>query len=316
MLTSGLLPIHSLTLVPNACVGTSVYLWNEQKASAVKFIADDQPITDVNHSFLLGSPSQRVFVEEAGYSSYKNYLDEQLDHALCDRHVPSIVKTTVITEYLHGRLSEAFQKRSAKILIETCVQLSDKLSRLGVLFDMQGRELVRALKHDGSFVTHAVNTAMYAFLLSRARGYSSESLAEISAGAMLHDIGKIDAAMLDPKVTAKSGAQDWTERNVKTHPTEGFRRLCLEPNIKETYLLMCYQHHERLDGTGFPVGLVADEIDESSKICAVANRFDGLTSQRVHRNPMTRAAALRVMESERNTVLDREAFRCLDQLLS
>ena len=72
---------------------------------------------------------------------------------------------------------------------------------------------------------------------------------------------------------------------------------------------MCYQHHERPDGKGFPVGLMSDEIHEASKICAVANRYEGLTSDCSHRQAMTRLAALRVLESEKNTALDSEMIQ-------
>ena len=75
---------------------------------------------------------------------------------------------------------------------------------------------------------------------------------------------------------------------------------------------MCYQHHERPDGKGFPVGLMSDEIHEASKICAVANRYEGLTSDCLNRQAMTRLAALRVLESEKNTALDSEMIQCLN----
>ena len=80
--------------------------------------------------------------------------------------------------------------------------------------------------------------------------------------------------------------------------------------------MVCYQHHERPDGKGFPVGLLGDEIQIASRICAVANRFDGLTSERADRPAMTRLAALRVLESEKNTALDMEVTKCLEQKMS
>ncbi len=86
--------------------------------------------------------------------------------------------------------------------------------------------------------------------------------------------------------------------------------------IAETHLMVCYQHHERPDGNGFLVGLLGDEIHDASKICAFANRFDGLTSARSHRAAMTRLAALRVLESERNTAFDSEVTKCLEQKMN
>ena len=182
---------------------------------------------------------------------------------------------------------------------------------------MDGRELQRTLRHDASFVTHAVNTAFYAYLIAENRGYCDEMITEVCVGAMLHDVGKIEPWLLDCDSDSLSETrQDWTQRNGQSHPVEGFRRLCNEPGITETHLLMCYQHHERPDGKGFPVGLMSDEIHEASKICAVANRYDGLTSDSSHRQSMTRLAALRVLESEKNKSLDSEMIQCLNTSMS
>ena len=92
--------------------------------------------------------------------------------------------------------------------------------------------------------------------------------------------------------------------------------LCKEPGVNEIHLMICYQHHERLDGKGGPVGLIENELLDETKICAVANRFDGLTSKRSQRLSMTRSAALLLMESECGTVIDKEAWKCLNQQLS
>jgi HD-GYP domain-containing protein (c-di-GMP phosphodiesterase class II) len=317
MLTTGLIAIHPYTLVPNHYIGTNVYVWSEQKATAEKFLNIDQLVSESTFSYFLTNPTVKVFVEEIGYPVYQSYVNEHLNQWLTDPGVARLQKTALLVEYMHWQLSEAFSNPTIRKIIQSCNHCSDQLAQYGPAINISGRELIRVLRHDGSFNSHAINCAFYSFLISNARGFSAESLSEISSGAMLHDIGKVDANLFDEARNApSSGSLDWTERNAKTHPTEGFRRLCKDPLIKETQLLMCYQHHERLDGKGFPVGLLADEIHEASKICTVANRFDGLTSVRGRRQPLTKAAALRVLEGERNSVIDREAFRCLDQQLN
>ena len=317
MITCGLIPIHPLTLVPNYRVGANVYLWNEKTDSTVKFLSSEQIVTESTFRFLLANPSQKLFVEDTCRRSYQDYLIEHLKDWLTDSRIPRFLKTAVIAEALLGQLTKAFENQSVRLWIECCLECSRCLAQLGHHIQLNGRELQRTLRHDSSFVTHAVNTAFYAYLIAESRGYGEETISEICAGAMLHDIGKMEQSFLDCNADLHLESQhDWTQRNGQSHPTLGFRMLCREPSIKETHLMACYQHHERPDGNGFPVGLLGDEIQEASKICAVANRFDGLTSSRSHRAAMTRLAALRVLESERNTALDSEVTKCLQQKMS
>ena len=317
MMNCGLIAIHPLTLVPNYRAGTNVFIWNEKTGTTVKFLSSEQIVTESTFSFLLANPSQKVFVEDSSHQSYQEYLIENLESWLVEPRIPRILKTTVIAECFHGRFTKAFGKKSVRDMLECSMECSHQLAQIGHHIQIDGRELQRTLRHDSSFITHAVNTAFYTFLIAENRGYSKEMITEVCVGAMLHDVGKIEPWLLDCNSDSLSETRrDWTARNGQSHPIEGFRRLCNEPVITETPLLMCYQHHERPDGKGFPVGLMSDEIHEASKICAVANRYEGLTSDCSHRQAMTRLAALRVLESEKNTALDSEMIQCLNTSMS
>ncbi len=302
MTTSGLIPIHPLTLVPNYRVGTNVYLWNDKTGSAVKFLSSEQIVSENIFSFMLANPNQKVFVEDTSHQSYFEYLVEHMACWLVEPRIPRILKTAVMVEYLQGQFGKAFEHKSIQSLLESSIACSRILTQLGHHIQLNGRELQRTLRHDCGFVTHAVNTTFYTYLIAEHQGYCEEMVSDICAGAMLHDIGKIE--------------MNGSLRNDQAHPTEGFRMLCREPGVTETHLMVCYQHHERPDGKGFPVGLQGDETHIASRICAVANRFDGLTSERAERPAMTRLAALRVLESEKNTALDMEVTKCLEQKMS
>ncbi len=317
MTTSGLVTIHPLTLVPNYQVGTNVYLWNEKTNSTVKFLSSNQVVTESMFSFLLSNPSQKVFIQDTSLSSYHDYLDEHLPTWLGESRVPRVLKTAVFAESLHGKLTKALELQSVQKLVECGIQCGERFATLGPQAHFDGREVHRTLRHDSSFVTHAVNTAFYAYLIAEKQGHVEESVSDICSGAMLHDIGKIELATIQgASLTSSEQSQDRAQRREKAHPTEGFKLLCQEPGVTQTQLMICYQHHERPDGHGFPVGLVRDEIEVASRICAVANRFDGLTCQREERPGMTRLAAMRVLVLEKNTALDQEATKCLEQRMS
>jgi HD-GYP domain-containing protein (c-di-GMP phosphodiesterase class II) len=78
--------------------------------------------------------------------------------------------------------------------------------------------------------------------------------------------------------------------------------------------MMVYQHHERLDGNGYPVGVVESEIHPWSKICSVVDVYEALTSYRPYRSPMSRKTAFEIMERDIGKAFDPEVLGCWIQI--
>jgi HD-GYP domain-containing protein (c-di-GMP phosphodiesterase class II) len=79
---------------------------------------------------------------------------------------------------------------------------------------------------------------------------------------------------------------------------------------------MIYQHHERLDGSGYPVEAGGDEIDAWARICAVADVYDAMTAERAYQRGKSKAEALQHLEQHSGIQFDGEAVRCLKSLMS
>jgi HD-GYP domain-containing protein (c-di-GMP phosphodiesterase class II) len=317
ILDKSLVPIHPLSLVPGYSPGTDVYLWNEERGSTVKYLGREQIVTEAAYQLFSSDPNQKVFITHSSLDAYYEHLFSHLDEWIEEARVPRLLKTAVVAECLHTLLQRGYSHRSLGHLILASWECAQRLVRYVPKIQMCGRELQRTLRHDSSYVSHAVNSAMYFYLIAKPLGFGSDALIEMCAGAMLHDVGKIDVGFFRTgSNNSFPASKDWTDRSTRTHPIDGFRRLCHESNITETQLMMCYQHHERIDGQGFPVGLLGNELIDATRILAVVNRYDRLTSQRSNRQPITRLAALRVMDSERNTLLDSEYVRCMDRIMS
>jgi len=79
--------------------------------------------------------------------------------------------------------------------------------------------------------------------------------------------------------------------------------------------MMTYQHHERLDGKGYPVGCIEDDIHPWAKICSVVDVYEALTSNRPYRKSMPRKKALQIMEREIGNAFDPELFKCWQSII-
>ena len=98
---------------------------------------------------------------------------------------------------------------------------------------------------------------------------------------------------------------------VRKHPTDGFRALCHRSDVNWGQLMMTYQHHERLDGRGYPVGVVGKEIHDWARICKVADVFDALSSDRPYRKAEPINKVLEFLEQRIGTEFDEDMVQCL-----
>src|SRR5690606_17963818 len=135
----------------------------------------------------------------------------------------------------------------------------------------------------------------YSLAIGLKLGYSEAQLEGLGIGAILHDIGKVAIPLEILNKKGKLSEEEYTL--VKEHTTNGFEIL---RKIEELPLLAAhcaYQHHERLDGSGYPRGLKGDDIHPYAKLLAVTDVFDALTTERSYRKAMLPHIALEVIFS-------------------
>ena len=128
---------------------------------------------------------------------------------------------------------------------------------------------------------HSSRVAEYAREIARRYGYSIKEQGDIYIIGLLHDVGKIGVSDYVIRKEDKLSASEYEE--IKKHPVIGSQIL---KNINEMPKLSvgARWHHERYDGTGYPDGLVGEEIPEEARIIAVADAYDAMTSKRSYRN--------------------------------
>ncbi|QJD85487.1 HD-GYP domain-containing protein [Cohnella herbarum] len=138
--------------------------------------------------------------------------------------------------------------------------------------------------HDEYVYRHSIAVALLSKLIGKARGFNDEQALELMTAGFLHDIGKsrIPGAILNKpgRLTEEEFAI------VKEHTLHGFEILKNSTGLPERHAYVALQHHEREDGSGYPFGLKADQIDPYSKIVAVADVFHAMVSKRVYKDPL------------------------------
>ena len=148
---------------------------------------------------------------------------------------------------------------------------------------------------------HATRLAEWAVRVAEQLGVGHEDLRDIELASLLHDVGKIgvpDAVLLKPGRLTEDELVI-----VRKHPEYGWAILRNVPGFKRVSLLVLH-HHERYDGTGYPAGLVGDEIPLGSRIVAVVDAFDAMLSSRSYRSGLPLKEALSRLHGSAETQFD------------
>ncbi|QXM06942.1 HD-GYP domain-containing protein [Crassaminicella indica] len=144
--------------------------------------------------------------------------------------------------------------------------------------------LVDIKSSDNYTYNHSVNSAIMALVLGIGYGLNRNELYDLTMGVMVHDIGKM---FIPQEILNKQGKLDDNEfKIVKEHVTRGFNYLRENTNMSTKVRIISLQHHEKVDGSGYPYGLKDVQIYKLSKIAAVAEVYDALTSGRPYRDPL------------------------------
>lgn len=149
---------------------------------------------------------------------------------------------------------------------------------------------------------HSLNVCLYSIMLGTAMGYSRDQLNTLGMGAMLHDIGK---TLVPEEILMKPASLTKKEMDImRRHTENGFRMLKDIPNISLIAAHCALQHHERLDGSGYPRGIQGDEIHEFARLLAIVDTFDAMTTHRIYKEAELPHQAVEVLYSGAGKLFD------------
>ena len=170
--------------------------------------------------------------------------------------------------------------------------------------------LVAALgSHDTQTRGHSERVRVYTDLIAAQLHLPSEDRGHLRWAALLHDVGKLRVPAKVLNKTEKLTASDWSA--IRLHPAAGVRIIRPLNSWLVGGTETIAQHHEKYDGTGYPLGLAGERICLGARIVAVADAFDVMTAPRSYRKPIGRAAALRELNDCAGTHFDPRVVRAM-----
>ena len=186
-------------------------------------------------------------------------------------HSLEVMRTNIVT---------LLEKKES--LVETTGKQKEEIE---TLYNQTIKALAEAIEEKDDYTRgHCERVAYYSERIGRLLGWDEEQLKMLRHAAILHDIGKIGVPI---NILHKPGRLEPEEYEIiKSHPQLGYQILHNISSL-EAVSIAVFQHHERVDGRGYPNGLKGTEIVPMAKIIMVADTYDAMTSDRAYRKAMT-----------------------------
>ncbi|MEK5233071.1 HD-GYP domain-containing protein [Lysinibacillus sp. FSL K6-0232] len=243
------------------------------------------------------------------------YIDDEISEGIeVEETVPPTMRNKAISTIKSSFQSlDGCNPVNASYILDqqskTIVSIVDELLSVVAGNDEILTILTDAYLFDEYLYQHSFQVTLYSIAIAKELGYSAEDLRLIGIGALLHDVGKL---MVPKEILTKPGRLTSDEfKAMQMHARYGFDLLRNLHSISLLVAHCAFQHHERIDGSGYPRGLVDFEIHPFAKIIGVADVFDAVTTNRVYREKMLPSQGLAIVESGSGTLYDARIVKAL-----
>jgi putative nucleotidyltransferase with HDIG domain len=209
------------------------------------------------------------------------------------RQVEAVVKRALEHQELIVA-KQRYEDHLEELVEQRTVELDQALNSLEDAYRSTLRALTAALEtRDLETHGHSERVVTYSLRLGREYGLDSYRTKALEFGSLLHDIGKIGVPDSILRKPAKLTDDEWVL--MRQHPVHG-QQILRGIEFLEGAARVVAQHHEKWDGSGYPLGLSGDDIDLCARIFSVADAFDAMTSDRVYRKGKPYQAAAQELD--------------------
>lgn len=308
--TAGFVPIGASLL---RCLDTSdmdFFLWNDRAGRVVLFRDATLEISDDCLSRL----ECECYVRACDYAGVCDQLLANLETTMADESLTPGERFEVLQTAVSREIEKSLQSIDPSEYMALVNRVGGVISTLVSDNVVVPGDLFAIARHDAATFSHVTNVAGYAVVLAEELGITDASaLDQIAVGAMLHDIGK---RYVPQQILSKPRGLTAEERQrMALHPQQGYEELCHRGDVNFAQLMMVYQHHERVDGQGYPVRVPREEIHPWARLLAVVDVFDALTGKRPYRRPMSLGGAIKFLADRKGTHFDEEMVTCWISLI-
>lgn len=297
-------------LIPGMITSEDVYSYNNQMIVPKGTILNDKIITRLEFYSVLAIHVEDELASDredssANYSTAGNNSEVSFSSITGELSYSEKIKETTQfkefrknflanTEALEGNLKAVVEKNAPIDIDSMMKSITDTISECSTsigIFDM----LHNMRNYDDLTYVHSMSVSLICNMFGKWLGYSEEDIRILTMAGLLHDIGKL---LIPEEIIKKPSKLTDAEYNIiKTHTLQGYSILKNQP-IDERIKAAALLHHERNDGSGYPLAYSDNQIPDFAKIVSIADVYDAMTAARVYRGPLCPFKVVSIFEAE------------------
>ncbi len=300
------LPIALDTLCPTPVLNFDIYIRPEDAGGVVLYRERNYPLEPEHLQRLSEQGQKTLYIPLDAQRAYRRYL---FDMVVKNVGADPKKRYQVLTRATRAAFDAAFRSISPHHMVEFAEEFGTHMADIVCNGGLLLFDLLSLMQHDYYTYTHSVNVCTCTVALANMLWDDANAdLKPIAAGSVMHDIGK---RRIPRYIIRKRGPLSEEERElIRQHPAIGFEEICMRRDVTWGGLMTVYQHHERIDGSGYPARVVGDETHEWARMCAVADVFDALRADRPYHKGKRLQDVLEYLDSRAGRELDQEMVRC------
>lgn len=294
-------------LVPDFMVPCSLYVpvmpKGEDLPTFVKVLERGQFYSEAWKEALKEQRLHELYAEAHEVAELDDYFREILEAFAEDEVTPVAQKAAVFHHYGEFIARCFFRDVDDGMHVEKAGQWAEAMGRFLCTNRVSAAFIYRQFMGNYEIFTHSVQVAMMAMAFCHHLNWRLEDVVRLAAVGLFHDIGKV---WVDARILWKPGSLTREEfAHIRRHPETAYAHLASMGGLSVDQLAAVRQHHESMDGTGYPLGLKGSEIHPFARVLHICDCFDAMTTHRPYKKGITPFKALKLMQSEMRLSFDR-----------
>jgi HD-GYP domain-containing protein (c-di-GMP phosphodiesterase class II) len=306
-------PIFLDSLITGSCIDFDLYSKN-RNGRYMLYCPTGHHFTQQLREKLLENGIKTLYIDISQQRTYGRYVEKNIVNLVSDPSVPSEQKADMIYSVSKGVLIDIFDNPRSSDLVQRTANITGPT----IDYLLKGKDslqnLISIMSYDYYTFTHCVNVSVFSVALANQVGnFSVDELNDLATGALMHDVGKSE---IPKEILNKTGPLSTDEYEImKQHVVFGEKIMTETHKLHSSCIIPMAQHHERVNGKGYPRSLPQDGIHLYGRIVGIVDCFDAMTTQRVYQPAKGAFEALQLMRGKLADSFDQDLLNMLISLL-
>ncbi len=254
------------------------------------------PFTLADKKRLESTKTKYIYILCENEQQLRRFYENNLTNIIENDKIPTPKKADVLYRCALGIAQDIFERPDHQETMQRSKGVVDNTIRLLFKDSNAFSHMIGLSGHDYYTYTHSVNVLTFTISLLSGLGFKDQKfLKEAGMGALLHDVGKSKVPVEILNKPAKLTEDEWNV--MKNHPIFG-AEIVEKAKMPDRGVDVIVQHHERVNGKGYPHGLYGESIPIASQVVSLVDAYDAMTSDRVYQKAKSPFEALRIITQE------------------